>query len=153
ERSLSAAAPALVLPLLREKLKPAQNSDEDTRRLSQQIAELESVQFKVREKASKDLSSGGAAAAVAPKHALEGDRTVEFRRRAEVLLSKLGEQADLTPEQRRQQRALAVLEFLGTAEARQLLDQLANGTPEAWLTQEAQAVRQRLRERDGAPPQ
>jgi hypothetical protein len=152
ERTLSAAAPALVLPLLNEKLKPAQASDEEMRRLTRLITDLESAQFKVREKAARGLSDGGAAAATALKHALKGNRTVEFRRRAEALLSKLEQQADLTPEQRRQQRALAVLEVLGTAEARQLLDQIAGGAPEAWLTQEALAARQRLRDREVAPP-
>jgi len=153
ERALSSAAPALVLPLLKEKLKPAQASDEDMQRLAQLITDLESGQFKVREKASKELGSGGAAAVAALKHALKGNHTVEFQRRAEALLSKLKEQAVLTPEQERQQRALAVLEILGTAEARQLLDQLAAGVPEAWLTQQAQAARQRLLERNvGAPP-
>src|SRR5204862_492646 len=83
----------------------------------------------------KELGNGGAAAAAALKHALKGSHTVEFQRRAEALLSKLKEQAILTPEQERQQRALAVLAILGTAEARQLLDQLAAGVPEAWLTQ------------------
>jgi len=153
ERALSSAAPALVLPLLKEKLKPAQASDEDMQRLTQLIADLESAQFKVREKASKELGNGGTTAVAALKHALKGNRTVEFRRRAEALLSKLEAQGALTPEQGRQQRALAVLEILGTAEARQLLDQLAAGAPEAWLTQEAQAARQRLQERNvGAPP-
>jgi hypothetical protein len=86
------------------------------------------------------------AAAAALKHALKGNHTVEFRRRAESLLRKLVEKADLTPAQRRLEHALAVLEILGTTEARQLLDQLASGVPGAWLTQEARAARQRLRD-------
>ncbi|HYT92788.1 MAG TPA: sigma factor-like helix-turn-helix DNA-binding protein, partial [Gemmataceae bacterium] len=144
ERMLTSAAPALVLPLLKEKLKPVLVLDEEGRRVAQLIADLDSRLFKVREQAMQELRNAGMAAVAALRHALKANPTVEFRRRAETLLTHLEEKATLTPEQRRLQRALTVLELLNTAAARQLLEQLANGRPEAWLTQEAQAARHRL---------
>ncbi len=41
-------------------------------------------------------------------------------------------------------RGLEVLERLGNPEARKLIESLANGSAEAWLTREARAVRDRL---------
>jgi hypothetical protein len=147
ERTLSAATPKLVVPMLKDNLKPAPTDDAELQRLARLLADLDSAQFKVREQATRALGSGGLTAAAALKHALKEDRAVEFRRRAEALLTKLEENAAPTAEQRRQQRAITVLEILGSPEARQLLDELAKGAPQAWLTQEAEAARQRLGER------
>jgi RNA polymerase sigma factor (sigma-70 family) len=141
ERTLASAPAKVVLPLLKEHLKPA-GTTEESRRIAQWISDLDSAQFKVREQAAAGLARGGMAAAAGLKQALQDKRTVEFQRRAEKLLHQL-EDTQLTEEQRRQQRALAVLETLDTAEARQLLDQLAQGAPEAWLTQQTRAIQQR----------
>jgi hypothetical protein len=43
----------------------------------------------------------------------------------------------------RQDRALELLERLGTPDARRRLEALASGAPRAWLTREAQAARDR----------
>jgi len=67
----------------------------------------------------------------------------EVLRRAEALLSKLNRRR-LDPEQTRAARAVDVLEQIGTPEARQLLEALAQGAPGAWLTDQAQAVLHRL---------
>jgi hypothetical protein len=48
-------------------------------------------------------------------------------------------------------RGLEALEHLGTAEARGLVESLANGPTEAWLTQPARAVRDRLRRTPDRP--
>jgi hypothetical protein len=50
----------------------------------------------------------------------------------------------LSPEARRHLRAVRLLEGIGTPEARQLLKKLAEGVPEARLTQEARAALDRL---------
>jgi hypothetical protein len=144
ERTLSDAPAPILLPLLREHLRPIQEASEEQRRIARWIADLDSDQFKVREQASRELALGGAEAAAALKVAVKGQRTIEFARRAAALLDRLGEAPPLTPEQRRQQRAVGVLEVLGTPEAQAFLDRLARGAPEAWLTQEAQAAQQRL---------
>jgi WD40 repeat protein len=48
------------------------------------------------------------------------------------------------PEEIRGIRAVEVLEHIGNADARQVLEKLAAGAPEAWLTQEAKASLERL---------
>jgi RNA polymerase sigma factor (sigma-70 family) len=151
ERTLAAGAPELILPLLREQLKPVPSGSEEGRRMLQLLTDLESEQFKVRDKATQELVKGGTAALAALRYALKEDRSIEFRRRGQALLTKLEEATTPTPEQRRLQHALGVLETRNSPEARQLLDQLAGGAPEVWLTQEAQAVKQRLDERKSLP--
>ena len=51
---------------------------------------------------------------------------------------------DKAPERRRQARLLAALEDMDAPEARETLEGLAGGAPNALLTWEAQAVVQRL---------
>jgi len=63
---------------------------------------------------------------------------VEQRRRIELLLAEPG--LVRSPELRRQVRAVEVLERVGGAEARRVLEALAGGAPEARLTQEAKAA-------------
>ncbi len=65
-----------------------------------------------------------------------------MRRRIEALMEKL--RAVTRPEALRALRAVAVLEDIATPEARQLLETLAKGAPEARLTQEAKASLTRL---------
>ncbi|HMC63737.1 MAG TPA: hypothetical protein VKI65_02250 [Gemmataceae bacterium] len=52
----------------------------------------------------------------------------------------------------RKQRGLAVLEYIGTPEARKVLARVAQGAPEARLTQEAKASLERLAKRPAAKP-
>jgi hypothetical protein len=51
----------------------------------------------------------------------------------------------------RPRRAVEVLERAGTAEARQLLEHLAEGEPEAFLTREARAALDRSARRGPRP--
>ena len=51
----------------------------------------------------------------------------------------------LRNERLRSARALEVLEFIGNAEAKELLQRLSGGEPGTWLTREAQASLSRLR--------
>ena len=68
---------------------------------------------------------------------------VEYLNRSEEVLHKLTNSG----ESLRQLRALQVLEQAGTRDARQLLKTLAQGLPQARLTQEARASFQRLAKR------
>ena len=68
---------------------------------------------------------------------------------AEQLLAKLDWAA--SPEKLRLLRALTVLETVATPEARQVLQTLAGGMPEARLTQEAKAGLERLSWRAAGP--
>jgi hypothetical protein len=72
------------------------------------------------------------------RKALEGQPTLELRRRAREVLDRL--EAPLPPpRQLRHIRAALVLAQAGTPEARRLLEALAAGAPEARLTREAKA--------------
>jgi hypothetical protein len=144
ERVLAGASAKLVLPLFKEHLKPVTTSTNEARQIAKWVADLSSDQFRLREKATEALVRAGPAAATALRLALEERRSLEFRRRAQQILARLGPSPALTPDQRRQQRAIAVIEVQGTADARQLLNQLASGVPEAWLTQEARTAKERL---------
>ena len=68
------------------------------------------------------------------------------RRRLEEVLAAI-EKGQLDPETLRHQRAVAVLERIGSKEARSLLKRLAEGAPGAEQTREAGAALERLRQR------
>jgi len=92
----------------------------------------------VREKAQEELAALGDLAEPALLRSLENKPSVEMRRRVQTLLERL--RGPVTrPEFLQALRALAVLEDIGTPEARRLLQELAKGAPEARLTREAKA--------------
>jgi hypothetical protein len=109
------------------------------------LADLESDDFAVREKAAEELEKLGAAAEPALRKALKGQLSAESQRQTERLLEKL---ADLPPERLQALRALEVLEHLDTPESRQLLEKLAAGPADAYLTKEAKAITRRLASKD-----
>jgi RNA polymerase sigma factor (sigma-70 family) len=135
-----AARPAAGVALLREQLRPATL---DRQRVLQLIAALDSDRFSVRQEATAKLKQFGPEARVVFREVLARKPTLEVRKRLELL-----EAALLLPvtsaEVLRQVRAVAVLERLGTPEARELLEALAAGAAEAWLTREAAAALRRL---------
>jgi tricorn protease-like protein len=136
-----AAAPGQAVPLLRARLRPVAGAD--PKQLAQWIADLDSDQFDVREHGARALEELGEAAGPALRKALAGRISAEARKRAEQLLADL-EQPAAAPKRLRVLRAIEVLEHLGTAEARQVLQALAGGLPQARLTQEAKASLRRL---------
>jgi hypothetical protein len=102
--------------------------------------------FPVRSAATKELEDLGDLAAGALRQVLTKNSSVELTRRAEALLSKL--RGPLTRgELLRALRVAAILEDIASPEARKMLEGLAQGTPEARLTQEARAALQRLGKR------
>jgi len=70
---------------------------------------------------------------------LRGNPSAEVRRRVEHLL-KGRDPAAIPTSQLRAVRAVEVLEQMRTAEAMELLKELAKGDPDAWLTREAKAA-------------
>jgi RNA polymerase sigma factor (sigma-70 family) len=136
------AAPHEPIAFFRQHLKPVAATDE--KRLARMIADLDSDEFTVREKANQDLEALGEAAVAACRTALKGNPSTESRRRLERLLSEqIRDTARPSPERLRTLRALEVLERAGTPEARQLLTTLAKGAPGAWLTREARTALER----------
>src|SRR5262249_4712608 len=106
--------------------------------------------FTARNKATAELEKLADLAEPALRKVLAGQPPLEVRRRAALLLARLQEPIT-SAELLRSLRALEVLEHLGTKPARELLATLAEGGPEARLTQEAQAAMKRLAKRPLSP--
>jgi hypothetical protein len=123
--------------LLRERLKPVQRVS--PQHLARLVAALEDRSFRVREKACLELERLDELAIPVLRKCLADKPSLEMRRRAEDLLAKLQSPA-LSPHALREIRALSVLERIGTAEARQLLEAIAAGAPGVRLTVEAKAA-------------
>jgi hypothetical protein len=138
--SLTAAAPQAV-PWFKEHLRPV--APAEPQRVGQLIADLNSDRFVTREKASRELAQLGESAGPALRQVLTDQPAADMRRRVERLLEKLQQPAHY-PERLRVLRAIEVLEHMGTAEARQVLEQLASGVPEARATEDAKQSLERL---------
>jgi hypothetical protein len=118
------------------------------------IADLDSDRFAVRATATRDLEKLEKSAAGALRQALRENAPLETRRRIEQLLGKLPAEEEGEPrysERLRMSRAAGVLERVGSAEARRVLQALAQGPPQARLTREAKAALNRLSKRSVQP--
>ncbi len=136
-------SPGPAVSLLREHLHPAPAIDE--RGIDRWIADLDSDQFEVRQKAYRHLRELGNAAEPALRKTFAGKLSVEQRLRIKELL----QEADPThfPQRLRELRAVEVLEHVGTAEAQAVLKTLAAGAVDARLTREAKASLERMRKK------
>jgi hypothetical protein len=132
-------APRQALPLLAEKLRPA----EEPKGTARLIADLGSNRFAVRQKAERELARLAEMAEPALRAALARKPVLEVRRRLERLLERIEQDAP-AGKQLRALRAVEVLEQVGTPEARGLLKRLAGGAGGARLTREAKASLRRL---------
>ncbi len=127
--------------LLGQHLRPVPRvTDEKIKKL---IADLDSDQFRVREAASASLRQLSDLAEPALRKALVSQPTLEVARRIEALLGAIDDPSS-APEQLRVDRAVEALEHIATQEARNILKLLAQGAPQARLTQQAQAALKRL---------
>lgn len=149
-----AAAPEQAISFLRERLRPAREPDKsNAERIVESIGDLDNDAFAVRDKASRELAAFGRETEPALRKALASGPSPESRRRIEELLRNLPESLPAPPpDQLRQLRALAVLEYVGTPAARQCLETLAGGIAEARLTREAKAALKRVRYRPNVAP-
>ncbi len=137
--------PAGTMRLFREQLHPIPTTD--ATRIAQWIADLDSAEFTVREKAMRELTQRGEAVEGLLRKVLENRPSLEVRQRIKLLLENLQGANRL-----RALRAVEVLEHLGTVESRRLLETLAGGAAEARLTQEAKASLARLTTRPTVSP-
>jgi hypothetical protein len=101
------------------------------------IADLDSEEYALREKASRALEQMKDSVRPALEAALRST-SVETRRRAKRLL------ATLATEQLRESRAVEALEGQASPRSEQFLRMLAMGAPTAHLTQEAESALRRL---------
>lgn len=147
------AHPAQTMPFLQGRLKPVPAPD--PKRIAQLIADLDNQQFAARQKAEDELEKLGQLAVSALKKTLQSQPSLEVRQRVGKLLERTFVRPTPVADVLQSLRALALLEDLGTNEARQLLDQLSQGAPDARQTREAKAVLARLnasaKRRQGTP--
>jgi RNA polymerase sigma factor (sigma-70 family) len=134
------SCPDRAIRLVQDRLPPVAVTD--PKRLAALLADLESEQFDVREKATQALEGLAASAEAELRRALRGNLSPEAKQRLKQVLDKL-EGADAF----QAQRAVEVLERIETEETRRVLAALARGLPEARLTREAKAVLARLEKR------
>ncbi|HEV3262212.1 MAG TPA: sigma-70 family RNA polymerase sigma factor [Gemmataceae bacterium] len=126
---------------LRHKISPAR-TEVDEKRVRKLLADLDSPRFRARETASRALAELDVAAEGALRRALRETKSAEVRQRLRELLNRL--QREPTAEDLRRARAVGVMEWCGTAEARQVLRDWARGTADAPLTRDARAALERL---------
>jgi hypothetical protein len=135
------AAPEQAVPFLGERLRPV--PPVGPARLAELLANLDSDDFALRERGTRELKRLAELAEEAVRKALQAQPSPEMRRRLEDIVANL--ESPLPPPERLQTlRALEVLEQIGTPAARQVLERLSRGAPQAWLTREAEAGVQRL---------
>jgi hypothetical protein len=107
------------------------------------IADLNADSYPVREKASRVLEQFDTLAEPFLVKALAAKPPVESAKRLQVLLDRL-EEPVRDSDKLRLERAVELLERIGSRESVELLSQWAQGAPEARLTRRAQAARDRL---------
>jgi WD40 repeat protein len=139
------ASPDQAVTLLRQRLCPA--APAAPQRMAQLLADLEGDRFEVRRQAESELEKLGESAEPGLRQALD-DAPLDLRQRVERLLDRLSVQT-ATP--RRNLHAVELLELIGNAEARQVLQTLMGGMSGARLTREAANAMQRLSKRPVTP--
>jgi RNA polymerase sigma factor (sigma-70 family) len=122
--------------LICERLRPVTSAD--AVKVQRLLTTLDSDQFEEREQAATELRALGAAVESQLRKFLAGKPSAEAARLVKELLEAL------PPAQLRQERALEVLEWIGTQAARDALRHLATGATDARLTIDAKAALRRL---------
>jgi WD40 repeat protein len=118
----------------------------DPRQVARLLADLDSEDFQVRTEASRGLAKLGEAVEPSLRQALKGDPSLEVRRRIERLLADIepAHPEGASPRLLRWLRAVEVLEWIGSPDARELLRKWAEVPPRGEVGREARAALQRL---------
>jgi Tol biopolymer transport system component len=142
--------PESAVAVFKDKLKPVKELDSDAeKQVEKQIGLLDNDDFATRKKAMEALVALGAPAAPQLRRAVGKAGDVDVKLRLFVVLRQL-EGSSLSPAQLRTLRALETLERLGNDGAKEVLQGLAKGVAEAWLTREAKVSLARIERRAGA---
>jgi WD40 repeat protein len=139
-----AADPDGSVPLVKKHIRPAPAIDGAI--LDKLIAGLNSDRFAVRERAAAELDRLGKTVVGAVRARFDADSSPEVRERLARFLDQ-HDRDEFTSDELRQERALELLEQIGSAEARELLFELTKGEMTARLTRQAAAALKRLEER------
>ncbi|MBY0522247.1 MAG: WD40 repeat domain-containing protein [Gemmataceae bacterium] len=137
--------PKQSVALLNERLKPIPALERN--RIARLMAELEDDRFEVRKRATDELEKLSELAEPALQSRLAENPPLEVKQRIERLLEQLA--GPVTgPDALRMLRGIELLERIGTPGARQVLQKIAQGAPEARATQRAKGALGRLSKRD-----
>jgi HEAT repeat protein len=141
------ASPEVAVRMINEKLKPTEGAD--PKRIAKLVEQLNDDSYAVRESASEALQELGKAAEEALKKAA-GSYTLEVKRRAEELVRKLEGSGGVAPAYLRKQRAIEVLERIGSDSSRRVLKRLlTEAKGDAHLVVAIQGALGRLGETEG----
>jgi hypothetical protein len=118
----------------------------DVARINKLIGDLDSDDYDSREAATKELAGQGRWLEGRLKEALEKPPSLEYKRRVEQLIEKLGGAGALSlrQEQLRMRRAMMVLEYIADEPAIDLLGRMSKQAPEEAFRHEAATTLQRL---------
>jgi WD40 repeat protein len=144
-----AASGDKAVSFLRGRLQPVSAKEHEA--LLRWVAGLDSDDFDGRELATRELAKRRWEAEPVLLNALVANPSAEARARIERLLSG-APMGQWPSEAMRKHRAVFALERIATPAARGLLEQLAEGAPDARLTQEAKASSGRLAKRHEPAP-
>ncbi|HEY7329331.1 MAG TPA: sigma-70 family RNA polymerase sigma factor [Gemmataceae bacterium] len=133
------AAPDQAVPFLQKHLQPVARPD--AKAIARLIADLDNDDFLVRQKATDELARVGGAITLQLRRTLENKPSLEVRGRVQQVLDQT---RDWTVGHLRDHRAIQALEHIGTYQAKELLQNLAAGSPGALRTEEANAALLRL---------
>jgi WD40 repeat protein len=136
------AAPQATVALIADQVKcvaPPRNVKE----IEGWMRELDDTQFKVREKAKSELTKLRELILPAIDRALAAGPTLEARNRLEALRREIS-QIPLEGDRLRAYRAVEILECIGSAEAKRVLESLAEGAPGALITISARQALNRV---------
>jgi WD40 repeat protein len=131
-------SPEKVVAVLRDHLRPVPRVDPD--RLARLLRQLDSDDFQERQRATAELRELGQRVERGLKQALKSKPSLEVRRRIGRVLKGL----EWARKERRTDWSVRLLERIGTAQARALLQALARGAAAAPLTEDAAAALKRL---------
>jgi hypothetical protein len=135
-------APEKSTPFLKDRLKPV--APVPAEQIAKLISDLDSDRFAARAKAAKTLEELDEAAEGAIRKALQSPPNLETRRRLELIIERIEKSGG--PMYQRL-RAVAVLEHIGTAKAREVLQSLATAAPNTQLGDAAAMSLRRLASR------
>jgi len=128
--------------LIRRQLLPLQSLSTD--QFARYMQRLDSKQFSVREMAMRELQSFDELVEPLIRNTLLKSPTPEVRRRLQELLDRI---SSLHTKRLLSERAVAILEYIDSLEARSTLAELASGPAAAYVTQDAKRALQRSRQR------
>ncbi len=134
------ATPKESVAWIKDHVKPAAPLD---KKLTQKlIKQLDQGNYAERVKTSKDLSKQGELVVPELQATLKGELSAQAREQIEKLITQLMA-PELQGDRLTSYRAVEVLELIGTPEARQVLQSLADGAPGALITTSAKAALKR----------